>query len=83
MGGNINTSKTEYLVIGKNPKDLQVGNEVIRCTNKFKYLGSYIALDRTTGKDIKYRITQGKATTRTLNFLLRSSKINRSTKIQL
>ena len=62
LGLNINTSKTEYLVIGKNPKDLQVGNEVIRCTNEFKYLGSYIASDGTTRKYIKYRITQGKDT---------------------
>ena len=80
-GLNINTSKTEYLVIGKKLKDLQFGNKVIRCTNEFKYLGSYIASDGTTRKDIKYRITQGKKTILTLNVLLWSSKINRSAKI--
>jgi len=82
-GLNINLSKTEYLVIGESPNDLQVNDEIIKSTKEFRYLGTYISSEGSTRKDIENRIVQGKTATQRLNSILWSSKITIKTKVQL
>lgn len=60
-GENTHISKIQYLAIGEKLNDSQVSNEVIKSSNEFKYLGTYISSEGST----KYSNSETK-----LNFMV-------------
>jgi Reverse transcriptase (RNA-dependent DNA polymerase) len=83
-GLNINTKKTEYLLVGNDEIDpeLQINTDIKKCS-EFKYLGSVFSKEGTSKKDICYRTQQGRNSIRILNSLLWSNQIRLSTKMTI
>ena len=59
-GLEINTSKTEYLIVGGEGQDLKLGTKVIKNIKNFKYLGVTMTSDGDSNQEIKVRIGQAK-----------------------
>lgn len=84
FGLTINTTKTEYLVVGeRNEEDLDIEATKIRHCKAFKYLGVTISEDGKSTNDINNKIGQGKRAIRQLNSIIRSDKITRTTKSRI
>lgn len=79
-GLTINASKTEYLVVGGEADDLQIGSGKIKGTKSFKYLGVKITSTGGSNEEISARLGRARAVTRQLNSLLWSRRITRNNK---
>lgn len=80
-GLTINTSKTEYLVVGEeHVDDLDLGTTKIRHCNSYKYLGVTISSKGKSREDIINKIAQGKRVIRQLNSVLWNNKVTKRTK---
>lgn len=82
-GMKINFKKTKYLVSGGTARDLEVGGQTVAKCEEYKYLGSVIASESNSKKEITSRIGQARQATQTLNSILWSKYIKNETKIRI
>ena len=75
-----NMSKTEYLVIGGDGRNIKTPQGIIKSAKEFKYLGSVFHESRNCNADIEYRIRQGRGAIKMLNGVLCSRTITIQTK---
>lgn len=69
-GLKINTQKTEYMVVGAKGNNLESKEDVIKCTDRYKYLGTAFTTTGTYEEEIKSRIGQGRQAIRTLHSVI-------------
>lgn len=82
-GLKINIKKTEHLVVGGKPEDIILENGVINSCKEYKYLGSYVAQDGNSERDVQSRISQGRIAIQKLNSILWSKNITMKTKTNI
>lgn len=82
-GLKVNLNKTEYLCVGENGNDIELGNETIKACEEYRYLGSIVSKEGTCEKDIKSKTVNGRIVLQKLNSLLWSSKMKINTKINI
>jgi len=82
-GLTINLTKTEYLKIKEDQNDHQLSVKEIRNCEEYKYLGTIIAKEGTSKRDIKQKLQQSRKVIQTLNPLLWSPKIKLKTKMKI
>ncbi|KAJ4440002.1 hypothetical protein ANN_08133 [Periplaneta americana] len=73
-------SKTEYLVIGGDGRNIKLPQGIIKIVKEFKYLGSVLHETGNCKADIDYRIMQGRGAIKMLNGVLWSRTITMQTK---
>ena len=69
-GLEMNTSKTECVILGGKGEDLEQGTKAIKNIRNCKYLGVTMTTDGDSNQEIKVRIRQAKTATTQLNSLL-------------
>jgi hypothetical protein len=79
-GLEVNTEKTQYLVVGRNGRDLNVNGKIIKNVEEYKYLGVTITSNGSDKKDVANKIVKGKALTSQLNSILWSLNIRKDIK---
>lgn len=79
-GLKVNMSKTEYLVIGGDGRNIKLPQGIIKIVKEFKYLGSVLHETGNCKADIDYRIMQGRGAIKMLNGVLWSRTITMQTK---
>lgn len=82
-GLNINFTKTEYLVVGGESRNLNLENGVIRAVDHFKYLGSVLHQSGTCERDVENRVSQARSAIKQLNGVLWSRNITHKTKLMI
>ena len=76
VGGlKVNMSKTEYLVIVGQGRNIKIPQGTIKSVKEFKYLGSVFHESGNCKADIEYRIRQGRGVIQILNGVLWSRTI--------
>ncbi|XP_046662938.1 uncharacterized protein LOC124355828 [Homalodisca vitripennis] len=64
-----NMEKTQYLVIGREGRDLNINGNVIKNVEEYNYLGCTITNDGRDEKDIMNKVTKGKSIVKSLSRL--------------
>jgi hypothetical protein len=76
----LNSNKTEYICIGREMKNLETENEVIKKCESFKYLGSVISTEGASDKAIDTVIAMVEQATTALHGLIWNHNITQEPK---
>uniref|UniRef100_A0A1B6I2T3 Reverse transcriptase domain-containing protein n=1 Tax=Homalodisca liturata TaxID=320908 RepID=A0A1B6I2T3_9HEMI len=76
----VNMDKTQYLVIGREGRDLNINGNVIKNVDEYNYLGCTITSDGRDEKDIMNKVTKGKSIVSQLNSILWNLNIRKDIK---
>ena len=79
-GLKVNMSKTEYLVIGGDGRNIKIPQGIIKSVKEFKYLGSVFHESGNCNADVENRIRQARGAIKMLNGVLWSRTITIQTK---
>lgn len=82
-GLEVNTEKTQSMVIGGKGQDIELDNGIIKTVKYYDYLGVTICEDGKDDKDILKKIGRGKNMTKTLHPLLWNKNLTKKTKINI